>query len=594
MTQDNGTASLAVDELREKYRLEREKRLRADGNAQYQPLNEANERLNADPYVEPGFTRDAVIDTIDVAIIGGGFGGMMTGARLRQQGVDSFRIIEKGGDFGGTWYWNRYPGAACDVESYCYLPLLEETGYMPTEKYAKAPEIFAYCQLLGRHFDLYEGALFQTEVRDVDWDDSAQRWTVTTSRGDQLSARFVVIAGGVLHKAKLPGIPGIETFAGHSFHTSRWDYAYTGGAPLAPMTQLADKRVGIIGTGATAVQAVPKLAESAEQLYVFQRTPSTVGARNNRPTDPDWFASLKPGWQRERIRNFTSLVTGKQPEVDLVQDGWTEVLRTDTRKFPDTPEEGAELERIDLENMEANRARIDSIVTDPATAEALKPWYSIMCKRPCFHDEYLASFNRPNVQLVDTDGQGVERITPTGVVVGGVEYPVDCLVFASGFEVSTDYTHRLGFDPRGHGGVSLSEAWEEGPGTLHGIFTRGFPNLMMLSHVQGFQAVNFVHPITEISVHIAEIVRQCKDEGIVELEPTVEAQEEWFGVVMGTVMGYGRYNLTCTPGYLNNEGATGTMRAARASAFLASAIDLIELLDNWRAKGDLAGLEVTR
>jgi cyclohexanone monooxygenase len=314
MTNDNGTASLAVEELREKYRIEREKRLRADGNAQYQPLNEANERLNADPYVEPGFTRDPVIDTIDVAIIGGGFGGMMTGARLRQQGIDSFRIIEKGGDFGGTWYWNRYPGAACDVESYCYLPLLEETGYMPTEKYAKAPEIFAYCQLLGRHFDLYEGALFQTEVRDVDWNDQTQRWTVTTSRGDQLSARFVVIAGGVLHKAKLPGIPGIETFAGHSFHTSRWDYAYTGGGPLEPMTQLADKRVGIIGTGATAVQAVPKLAESAEQLYVFQRTPSTVGARNNRPTDPDWFASLKPGWQRERIREPTPASSPTRPK----------------------------------------------------------------------------------------------------------------------------------------------------------------------------------------------------------------------------------------------------------------------------------------
>ena len=297
MTQGTGAPSFSPDELREKYRIEREKRLRADGNAQYRDFSGVYKDFDADPYVEPGFRRDPVIDEVDVVIVGGGFGGMLTGARLRQAGVDSFRIIEKGGDLGGTWYWNRYPGAACDVESYSYLPLLEETGYMPSEKYAKAPEIFAYCQLLGRTFDLYRGALFQTQVAGVEWNEETRTWMVTTSRDDQLSARFVVVAGGVLHKAKLPGIPGIETFAGHSFHTSRWDYAYTGGSPQEPMEKLADKRVGIIGTGATAVQAIPKLAETAGELYVFQRTPSAVGPRNNRPTDPDWFASLKPGWQ---------------------------------------------------------------------------------------------------------------------------------------------------------------------------------------------------------------------------------------------------------------------------------------------------------
>jgi cyclohexanone monooxygenase len=584
---------LSADELREKYRVEREKRMRSDGNAQYRDPGSVFKDFDADPYVAPGFARDAVVDDVEVVIVGGGFGGMLTGARLHQAGVDNFRIIEKGGDLGGTWYWNRYPGAACDVESYSYLPMLEETGYMPTEKYAKAPEIFAYCQLLGRTFGLYDGALFHTQVAGVVWNDATQRWLVSTNRNDRLTARFVVIAGGVLHKAKLPGIPGIETFNGNSFHTSRWDYQYTGGGPTEPMVKLANKRVGIIGTGATAVQAIPKLAEAAGELYVFQRTPSAVAPRNNRPTDAAWFASLKPGWQRERIRNFTAMITGKNPDVDLVQDGWTELLNPDTRLKPASPEHAAELEQIDFDNMAKIRSRIESTVDDPETADGLKPWYNILCKRPCFHDEYLDAFNRPNVHLVDTDGQGVERITPTGAVVAGVEIPLDCIMYASGFEVSSGYTHRLGFDPVGRDGVSLSEAWADGPATLHGIHTRGFPNMLMLSTVQGFQAVNFVHPITEVSAHIVSVIARCINDGIATLEPTLDAQEAWFWVLMGTVEGYARYNMTCTPGYLNNEGAAGDMKAARGSTYLGSAIDMLDILERWRDAGDLAGLDVT-
>jgi cyclohexanone monooxygenase len=594
MTTDRSTSALSADEMREKYRVEREKRLRPDGNAQYRDLSGVFKDFDADPYVAPGFVRDAVVDDVDVVIVGGGFGGMLTGAQLRQAGIDSFRIVEKGGDLGGTWYWNRYPGAACDVESYSYLPLLEETGYMPTEKYAKAPEIFAYCQLLGRTFGLYEGALFQTHVTDLVWNETTMRWTVMTSRDDVLTARFVVIAGGVLHKAKLPGIPGIETFAGHTFHTSRWDYAYTGGSPTTAMANLADKRVGIVGTGATGVQAIPNVAKAAGELYVFQRTPSAVAPRNNRPTDPEWFASLKPGWQRERVRNFTAKITGKNPDVDLVQDGWTELLHPDTRMKAESVEHAAELEQIDFANMGKIRSRIEAVVRDDATAKGLKPWYNILCKRPCFHDEYLDAFNWPNVHLVDTDGKGVERITPTGAVVDGVEYPLDCLIFASGFEVSSGYTHRLGFDPVGRDGASMSEAWSDGPATLHGIFARGFPNLLMLSTVQGFQAVNFVHPITEVSAHIVSVIKRCVDEGITTLEPTPEAQEAWFWVLMGTVEGYARYNMSCTPGYLNNEGAAGDMKAARGSTYLGSALDMIDILDLWREAGDLAGLEVGR
>ena len=581
-----------MEEAREKYRIEREKRLRADGIRQYKELKGDYEEFDRDPYVEPGFTRAAVIEDVDVVIVGGGFGGMIEAANLTKAGVTNFRIVEKAGDFGGTWYWNRYPNAACDVESYVYLPLLEDTGYMPTEKYAKAPEIFAYCQLLGRTFDLYRGALFQTEVEDMRWDESRKRWNVMTSRSDVLSAKFIVIAGGVLHKAKLPGIPGIETYAGRAFHTSRWDYSYTGGSSQSLMEKLADKRVGIIGTGATAVQVVPKLAEAAKDLFVFQRTAACVGVRNNKPTDPEWFKSLKPGWQAERTRNFTQAVTGAQPAVDMIDDEWTKMNWVDTRKLPENDEEALELERIDFENMERVRQRIADVIKDPATAELMMPWYSQSCKRPCFHDEYLPAFNRPNVHLVDTDGKGVNEINESGVIVNGVEYPVDLLIFASGFEVTTGYTHRLGFDPKGRNGVSLSEAWAEGPATLHGVLSNGFPNMFMISTVQGAQATNFVHSITEAAQHVAFLIEQCVKGNIATIEPETAAQENWFETLFAQLWGIARYNATCTPGYLNSEGG-GDMRSARAIAWMTSVLGFAEYVENWRQQGDLAGLTLT-
>ena len=589
---NNNDKKLSLEEAREKYRIEREKRLRADGIRQYKELKGDYEEFDRDPYVEPGFTRDAVIEDVDVVIVGGGFGGMIEAANLTKAGITNFRIIEKAGDFGGTWYWNRYPNAACDVESYVYLPLLEDTGYMPTEKYAKAPEIFAYCQLLGRTFDMYRGALFQTEVEDMRWDESKKRWNVMTSRSDVLSAKFIVIAGGVLHKAKLPGIPGIETYAGRAFHTSRWDYSFTGGSSQTLMEKLADKRVGIVGTGATAVQVVPKLGEAAKELFVFQRTAACVGVRNNKPTDPEWFKSLKPGWQAERTRNFTQAVTGAQPAVDMIDDEWTKMNWVDTRKLPENDDEALELERIDFENMERVRQRIADVITDSALAELMMPWYSQSCKRPCFHDEYLPAFNRPNVHLVDTDGKGVNEINERGVIVNGVEYPVDLLIFASGFEVTTTYTHRLGFDPKGRNGVSLSEAWAEGPATLHGVLSNGFPNMFMISTVQGAQATNFVHSITETAQHVAFLIEQCVKGNIATIEPEIAAQENWFETLFAQLWGIARYNATCTPGYLNSEGG-GDMRSARAIAWMTSVLGFAEYVENWRQQGDLAGLVLT-
>ena len=588
-----------ADELRARYEVERDKRIqkRPEGNAQFHELKGMFADFDRDPYVER-LERPAIVEETDVVVVGAGFGGMMTAAHLFKNGVHNYRIIDKAGDFGGTWYWNRYPGCMCDVESYCYLPLLEETGYMPKRKYAHATEIFEYCQLLGRTFEMYPRALFQTEVTDMVWDEAASRWQVTTSRGDRLSARFVVIAGGVLHKAKLPGIPGIETFTGHAFHTSRWDYAYTGGSAETPMENLRDKNVAIIGTGATAVQAVPKLAETAKHLFVFQRTPSAIGYRGQRDTDPEWFTQMtsKPGWQSERIENFTGMITGKNPPVDLVQDGWTELLGVDTRKQADTPEEAEMLELLDFRNMDKIRARVDEVVNDKATAEGLKPWYKQSCKRPCFHDDYLPAFNRSNVTLVDTDGQGVERVTPTGLVVGGREYPVDVLIFASGFEMGTDYSHRLGFDPKGVGGVSMSDAWVNGPFTLHGIHAHGFPNLLMNSATQGGQDVNFAFTLTQTGKHMAYTIARCLHEGIVRVEPNIDAEEDWNNVILATLASYGVYHANCTPGYLNNEGLPpeNLVAAARSGAFMGSALDWVKHLEAWREEGSMAGLEFVR
>jgi cyclohexanone monooxygenase len=586
--------TFSTDELHARYEHERLKRI-SDGVRSYRSLRELNKDFDADPFVEPGFTREPVVEETDVVVVGTGWGGMSAAAYLAKEGVTSYRMIDKAGDFGGTWYWNRYPGCMCDVESYTYLPLLEDVGYMPTKKYAHAQEIFEYAQMLGRHFDMYPHALFQTEVTGMTWNESTKRWLVTTSRNDQISARFVTICGGVLHKAKLPDIPGIDEYKGHSFHTSRWDYGFTGGGPEQPMDKLRDKVVGIIGTGATAAQAVPKLAEAAKQLYVFQRTPSSVSPRNQRDTDPEWFAEMssKPGWHEERMQNFIAMTTGGNPPVDLVQDGWTEMFAVDVKKDPKDEAEAEALKLLDFQLMEKVRKRIDDIVEDPATAEALKPWYGVSCKRPCYHDDYLPAFNRDNVTLVDTEGRGADRLTENGIVVGDSEYELDCIVYATGFDSpSTFYTHRLGFDPIGVDGVSLSDCWAKGAWTLHGIFTHGFPNLCMNSHIQGGQHINFAYPATKNAEHTAWVIKRALDEGVT-LEPTTDAEEEWFQIISATIGAYGTYFAACTPGYLNNELQMPGERDSRSGCYMYSAVEFKNILAAWRAEGSMAGLTRT-
>ena len=588
------TLDFDPDALRERYRAERDRRLRTEGNDQYVEMAGDFRHYVDDPYVETGFTRDPVNDAVDAVVIGGGFGGLIAAARLREAGLESIRIIEKGGDFGGTWYWNRYPGAQCDIESYIYLPLLEETGYIPKEKYAFANEIREHSRRIGEHFDLYKDALFQTEIREIRWQEDTKLWRITTSRDDAMTARYVVMSNGPLNRPKLPGIPGIETFKGHSFHTSRWDYGYTGGSNQGDLTGLADKRVAIIGTGATAIQCVPHLGKHAKHLTVFQRTPSSVDLRGNRPTDPDWAASLTPGWQKRRMENFNTLVSGGFTAEDQVQDGWTDIFRNlmtrMARRGPsDSPVDIArEVEIADFQKMNQIRARVDEIVKDKATAEALKPWYRQFCKRPTFNDDYLPTFNRPNVTLVDTLGRGVDQITEKGLVFDGVEYEVDCIIFATGFEVGTAYTRRAGFEVIGRDGQTLTDYWSGGMKTLHGLSSHGFPNCFHLGVTQNTLTPNFPHMLEEQAGYVADVVRQARLRQAASVEPTAEAESEWLKVVSAPSAN-AAFLAECTPGYYNGEGRAEAGIGLFQGLYPAGSLAYFALADRWRK--DQPGLQ---
>ncbi len=591
-------------EIKARYLAERDLRLREDGNEQYVEVTAEFSRYIDDPYVDPGFTRDPIFDEVEVTIIGGGFGGLLMGARLREAGYGSIRLVEKAGDVGGTWYWNRYPGAACDVESYVYLPLLEEMGnVMPSTKYPFAPEIYEHSKRIARHFDLYEDALFQTGITELRWEESTKRWIVKTDRNDEFRTKFIAMANGPLNRPKLPGIPGINEFKGYTFHTSRWDYDYTGGDSTGNLVNLQDKVVGIIGTGATAVQCIPHLGQWSKHLYVFQRTPSSVDVRANRPTDPEWVASLQPGWQQERMENFNICVEGGDVEVDLVQDGWTKIFRNLTGKVAKqasrklgrrlTPQERGQLmELADYMQMNDVRARVDAVIEDPEVAEKLKPWYRQFCKRPCFHDEYLPTFNRPNVTLVDTAGKGVQQLTEDGVVVDGKEYKVDCLVFATGFEVGTNYTRRAGYDIIGRNGMTLSEKWSEGLRTLHGLQTNGFPNCFFLGFTQTAVTVSVPMALNEQARHVTYMMEEAKARGAETIEPTVEAEDAWVAEIRRAAAIGTRFYRECTPGYYNNEGKLGSPFGLFAGTYVEGPIKFFKLLEQWRASGELEGVEL--
>ncbi|BEV01139.1 NAD(P)-binding domain-containing protein [Novosphingobium olei] len=583
-----------LETLRAKYRMERDKRLRTDGIKQFIEADGEFSYFTDDPYVA-WIERAPIVRRCEVAIVGAGFGGILTSVKLKDAGIDDVLMIDKAGSFGGTWYWNRYPGLACDMKSYVYLPLLEETGYLPPRNYASGAEILAHAERIVDHWALRDKALFQTAVTEARWQEDSGLWSISTDRGDTIEARYLVTANGPMSKPKLPGIPGIAGFKGHTFHTSRWDYSYTGGSPDGGLTGLKGKRVAIIGTGATGIQCTPYLAEHAEHLYVVQRTPSGVDVREEVATDRDWAASLKPGWQQELINNFNALTSGGMASEDLIQDGWTFLFTRIAAAAQSATGEDA-LEQIilageiaDAEKMNEIRGRIDAVVRDPATAEALKPWYRRFCKRPVFHDGYLETFNRTNVTLVDTDGRGVDAIGETSFRVGEKEYPVDCIVFASGFEVGTDYIRRAGYDIVGRGGESLQAKWARRFTTFHGMQVHGFPNLFLHQTAQAALPANFCHGLAEGAKAIAAIVAHARKIEMPQIEVTQQAEDAWVahcGDVAGNLIPFFEQ---CTPGYYNLEGKL-TQEAAQGFGYGAGAAAFFQVMDDWLGRGDFDGL----
>ncbi|MDT7722121.1 MAG: hypothetical protein QOE94_3132 [Mycobacterium sp.] len=596
----DATKALSAQEaaLLEKYREERQKRIRSDGVDQYRRTQGELARFFLDnPNAAPPREHAPVHEKVDVVIVGGGWSGLLTAARLRQAGVDNFRIVESGADFGGVWYWNRYPGARCDVESFSYIPLLEETGYMPTQKYAAAPEIRAQVQAVAERFDLHSRAIFDTRVSELRWDEDASRWIASTDHGDTLTARFAFVGNGQLNYPKLPAIPGVEEFAGASFHTARWDYTYTGGDENGELTNLADKRVAVIGTGCSAIQCVPPLGRWAKELYVVQRTPAAVAARNNKPTDSAWARSLQPGWQKARMANFEMVLTGRADE-DFVADEWTRVWEP-----PPPPEHGADpddvataIQRMDIEKMEAIRARVDSIVTDPATAESLKPYFNRFCKRPTFSDEYLPTFNRSNVKLIDTGGRGLDRITENAIVFDGQVYEVDCIIYATGFELVTTSHKEGGIEILGRGGQNIDEKWSDAVRSLHGMYTRGFPNLFFLVGTrQSAPTVNFPLIIDEQALHAAAVVSRLLSDDVQVMEVSQPAEDRWCATIDEKSTVNLDYVRQCTPSLMNAEGNLKDLKKLiLPTAYGGGAFEYFDILKDWRETGLTEDMELTR
>jgi cation diffusion facilitator CzcD-associated flavoprotein CzcO len=590
------------DVVHEKYLRERDRRLVA-GRAEIRDLatDAAFARYRDDPFT-PVAHRDPVGDDVEVTIIGGGIAGVLAGANLRTRGIRSIRVVDQAGGIGGTWYWNRYPGVMCDIESYIYMPMLEELDVIPTQRYASGAEILAQIERIAERFDLVDGALFHTGVTRSEWAEDAARWRISTDRGDEFTSRYLVLAVGILNLIKLPAIPGMERFAGTSFHSARWDYDHTGGAPGEPLTRLGDEVVGLVGTGATGIQCVEPLADAAKHLYVFQRTPSAIGVRGNRPTPPDFSEHLHPGWQQERMDNFQAIMLGRPVEEDLTDDGWTHdyaaVQHPPRHKGMSVEEYLRSAEELDFGIMEEHRRRVEALVHDPATAEILKPYYRYLCKRPCFHDEYLPALNRPNVTVVDCPA-GFDEITEAGPVVHGRTFEVDCLVYATGFEAELTPLHRrAGHDIVGRGGLTLAEKWADGASSLFGMMTRGFPNLFAMP-APGQQAVVTVN-YTQLALlgaeFVADTIQQLEAAGATSFDVGAEAEQDWTDRIVASFVDASEVMSACTPSRINLEGNPGAMnpRNGNFGRGLGDYFAYRDLLGKWRAAGTFEGLEVER
>ncbi len=600
MSNADGTPRFDPEAVHAKYLEERDKRL-IEGRAAIRDLTQDSvfSKYREDPFT-PFVHRDAITDDVDVAIVGAGMSGVLAGAELRKAGMKRIRVIDSAGGVGGTWYWNRYPGAMCDVQSYVYMPMLEELDYVPTRRYAFGDELREHFEAIARKFDLLDDALFHTGVETTEWDEDSARWIIRTDRGDVIRARYVVMAVGILNLMKLPAIPGMELFQGKSFHSGRWDYEYTGGDMHGNLSKLADKVVGVIGTGASAIQLIPALAESSKHLFVFQRTPSAVGVRGNRPTPDDFKKDLGPGWHRDRMVNFQASLDGLPVETDLIDDGWTHHL---AKVWNPRMEPGMSIDEFmlraeeeDFAIMEEHRSRVDEIVEDPAVAEVLKPYYRYLCKRPCFHDEYLPIFNRPNVTLVDCPS-GIERVTEKGLICNGQEFEFDLLVYATGWEAEvTPFPRRAGHDIIGRGGVRMADKWAPGVATLHGMMTSGFPNMFIMP-APGQQAVitaNITLINTEGAAHIGATVKLLEERGVRIFDVQQEAEDEYVEQIVSRYVDASSVMAACTPSRLNFEGDPGSMnpRSGAYGGGRGDFLGFIDMLAKWRAQGDFAGLDI--
>lgn len=540
------------------------------GAADYMAMEGEFSRYLEDVYSDAPVPRESLHDECEVLIVGAGFGGMLLTYKLQAAGFTDIRMCEKGGDVGGTWYWNRYPGIACDVESYSYLPLLEEMEYFPTMKFASGFEILEYCQAIATRYKFYDKCLFHTTVEQTVWNEDEQRWHVHTDRGDVMRARYVVLANGILTSPRLARIDGMETFEGDSFHTSRWNYH----------VDLEGKRVGIIGTGATAIQAVPELAKVVGELYVFQRTPSSVDIRNQRATTPEEIEQWKqePGWALARRNRLATINSGRSALLgdDAYLSGKIAEYKPKKQHAKKlSPEELVQKQlNTSFRIMEQIRSRVDTVVDDPQTAASLKPYYPYGCKRPTFHDEFLPTFNLPHVTLVDTAPRGVQKINERGVVHDGIEYGLDVLIYATGFQwMGTGAFNMI----VGKDGQTLRDKWSsEGTKTFLGIHHHGFPNLFIMSGPQGGGGqFNFMRGLESHTDYITWMLKTMRERGaqIVEIKKQPEVdyaehckQADILTSPLRDCLSYYNSDGAAEPGSLAYYGGPAKWHALRAEA----------------------------
>ncbi|KAK1144514.1 hypothetical protein N8T08_005387 [Aspergillus melleus] len=633
----------------ERYAVEAKKRLRADGVAQYADiaLTDKFKQFAEDPWIRgeenqlknPYLSQPVPVANgghVKVVITGAGYGALLYAVRLIQTAgfiAEDFVFVDSAWGFGGTWYWNRYPGLMCDVESSCYLPLLDETEFIPQHRYSYGPELRQYAELIVEKYGLQKRPLFGCTVKESRWDESQSQWVTTMVRKRPVSIEtveesyvihsdMVILASGLLNRPKLPRLSGLDVYRGHVFHTSRWDYDYTGGSPEDPtLSRLRGKKVALVGTGATGIQVVPELAKWAGQLTVFQRTPSAMDMRGQRAMDPEtWRRDVTQGrkeWQSERRMNMAAFVSRvpDPPATDLVDDGWTHFPSLSgliggpaaaSLTEATVGEYVESLHRLDLPRQERIRRRVDAVVVDPATAESLKPWYPGWCKRPCFHDEYLGAFNKPNVRLVDTAGKGIDGFSSTGIQFSGQEYEADVVILATGYESpaagAPSFRARIGIT--GRGGVTLDEKWTKGVGTLHGILTHGFPNLLLAGVTQAGSTVNAVHMVDILATHAAQTIaaaqKQADSSERLVIEPTFEAEEAWGMAVASTAYAYAAIP-GCTPSYATLEGASMQAQTAEEQIRVARSIpwgrgvsDFVNVLAAWHKSNELQDIHVSR